>query len=55
MDDPDYAYVALTSAIAAFERTDRFAPITSRYDRWLRGEVQLTPEEELGRVLFLSE
>lgn len=55
LNDPEAAYVALTRAIAAFERTDVFAPFDSRYDRFLRGEAKLTDEEELGRVLFFSE
>jgi len=53
-DDTDTAYAAMTQAIAAFERTDTFAPFDSRYDRWLRGEIELTQEEELGRILFFS-
>ncbi|WP_134076957.1 cytochrome c peroxidase [Rhodovulum visakhapatnamense] len=53
--DPEAVYRAATSAIAAFEATDLFAPFDSRYDRYLRGEVQLTDEEELGRVLFFSQ
>jgi len=53
--DADLAYAAMTSAIAAFERTDAFAPFDSKYDRFLRGEYQMTREEELGRVLFFSE
>jgi cytochrome c peroxidase len=55
LDDPDRAYDAMTRAIAAFERTDAFAPFTSRYDRWLRGEIELTQQEDLGRVLFFSQ
>lgn len=51
---PDSAYDAMTRAIAAFERTDGFATFDSRYDRSLRGELTLTEEEELGRVLFFS-
>lgn len=51
---PDTGYDAMTRAIAAFERTDLFAPFDSRYDRSLRGEVELTEQEELGRVLFFS-
>lgn len=49
------AYDAMTQAIASFESTSLFAPFDSKYDRFLRGEVELTPEEELGRVLFTSE
>lgn len=55
LDDSDAAFAALTAAIAAFERTDRFAPFSSRYDRWLRGEITLTAEEDLGRTLFFSQ
>lgn len=55
LDDVSQAYTALTQAIAAFERTDTFAPFDSKYDRWLRGEAELTEEEDLGRLLFFSQ
>ncbi len=55
LDDADAAYGSMTQAIAAFERTKRFSPFDSKYDRFLRGEVELTKEEELGRLLFFSE
>lgn len=48
------AFDAMTKAIAAFERTDAFAPFDSKYDRYLKGEEKLTDQEELGRVLFFS-
>nr|WP_319948005.1 cytochrome c peroxidase [uncultured Shimia sp.] len=51
----DQAYDGMTKAIAAFERTDVFAPFDSKYDRYLRGEIALSKQEELGRVLFFSE
>ena len=54
-EDADGAYAAMTQAIAAFESTEEFAPFDSKYDRFLRGEVELTKEEELGRLLFFSE
>ncbi|MCR8722984.1 c-type cytochrome [Frigidibacter sp. SLM-1] len=53
-DDPKAAYAEITAAIAAFERTEQFQPFDSKYDRYLRGEVKLTDEEELGRLLFFS-
>lgn len=53
-DQPERAFRAITESIVAFERTDQFAPFDSRYDRYLRGEYQLTEEEELGRLLFFS-
>ncbi|MGA7269003.1 MAG: cytochrome-c peroxidase [Aestuariivirga sp.] len=52
--DDERAYAAMTQAIAAFERTPLFQPFDSKYDRALRGEYDLTEEEELGRVLFFS-
>lgn len=55
LTDPDAAYDALAEAIAAFEATETFAPFDSKYDRFLRGEVKLTREEDLGRVLFFSQ
>jgi cytochrome c peroxidase len=55
LEDVDAAYAAMTRAIAAFERTGIFAPFDSKYDRFLRGEAELTREEELGRLLFFSE
>ena len=53
-DEPERAFRAITESIVAFERTEQFAPFDSRYDRYLRGEYQLTEEEELGRLLFFS-
>ncbi|PLX38743.1 MAG: methylamine utilization protein MauG [Hyphomicrobiales bacterium] len=52
--EADTAYAAMTKSIAAFEMTPAFAPFDSKYDRYLRGEVKLTAEEELGQVLFFS-
>lgn len=53
-ENSDAAYEHMAQAIGAFERTKFFAPFNSKYDRSLRGEVKLTDEEELGRVLFFS-
>lgn len=53
--DADAAYAAMADAIAAFERTDLFAPFDSKYDRALRGEYTMTKEEELGQLLFFSQ
>ena len=54
-DDPEYAFRAITESIAAFERSAQFSTFDSKYDRFLRGEYELTGEEELGRVLFFSQ
>ena len=53
--DADQAYGAMTQAIASFEQDEQFAPFDSKYDRFLRGDYKMTPEEELGRVLFFSQ
>jgi len=54
LSDADTAYAAFTSALAAFERTELFAPFDSKYDRYLRGEYSPTEEETLGMTLFFS-
>ena len=53
-DDDPAAFAALRQALAAFERTPLFLAFDSRYDRYLRGELQLTAAEEEGRTLFFS-
>lgn len=53
-DKPDTAYAAMAESIGEFEKTDLFAPFDSRYDRYLRGEVELTDQESLGESLFFS-
>ncbi|MBR7888019.1 c-type cytochrome [Marinomonas sp. A79] len=55
LNDPKKGYSAITDAIASFEKTEMFMPFDSKYDRALRGEVKLTPQEELGKVLFFSQ
>lgn len=54
-DDAEHAYAAMAESIAAFEKTPLFAPFDSKYDRFLRGEAELTDQEELGRLLFFSQ
>ncbi|MEQ8726995.1 MAG: cytochrome c peroxidase [Sandaracinaceae bacterium] len=54
-DDPSAAYDAMTEAIAAFERTETFAPFDSKYDRILAGDEQFSFMELTGRSLFFSE
>lgn len=54
-DDTERAYRAIGECLAAFQATDTFAPFDSRYDRYLRGEYQMTEQEELGRKLFFSQ
>lgn len=48
-------YDAIKESIAAFEATDFFSPFDSKYDRYLKGDYQLSEQEELGMTLFFSE
>jgi cytochrome c peroxidase len=54
-DRPAKAYGKVGDAIQAFERTARFAPFNSRYDRYLEGQAVLTPQENRGREVFERE
>lgn len=54
-NDDAAAYGALTESIATFEKTDFFSPFDSKYDRYLRGEYELTAQEDLGMTLFFSQ
>ncbi len=53
-DDAEIAYAAMARSIAAFEETEFFAPFDSKYDRYLRGEYEMTSRENLGMTLFFS-
>jgi len=52
--DPVKAYDRMAQAIGEFEKTKQFAPFDSKYDRYLRGEYELTVLEDLGRSIFFS-
>jgi cytochrome c peroxidase len=43
---------AITRALASFQRT--LISANSRYDQFLRGEITLTAQEDLGRKLFMA-
>ncbi len=45
---------AITAAIAAFERSVEFSTFDSKYDRYLRGEYEMTRDEAVGREVFFS-
>jgi cytochrome c peroxidase len=55
LENVDRAYEAVGTSIQAFEETEFFSPFDSKYDRYLRGEYEMTTEEELGRTLFFSQ
>lgn len=52
LDDSEQAYRHVTDAIAAFERTARFSPFSSKFDAYLRGQVELSAQEARGFELF---
>lgn len=52
LDDVDTAFGHVTEVLAAFERTSVFAPFSSRYDRYLAGEIALTEPERRGLAIF---
>ena len=49
------ALYAVTTAIEHFEKSDTFSPFDSKYDRYLKGDYELTKQEDLGMTLFFSE
>ena len=50
--DPDAAFQAMANAIARFESSREFAPFSSKYDAYLRGETTLTDAEARALALF---
>lgn len=54
-DDPEDAYIKISEAIAAFERTDEFMPFSSKFDAVQAGEAEYTESEQRGFDLFVDE
>jgi cytochrome c peroxidase len=52
LDDDAQAYLYVSQAIAAFERSAAFAPFSSRFDEYLRGTGELSELEARGFELF---
>ncbi len=53
LDDSDTALARLGSALAAFERENpAFAPFSSKYDFFQKGQATLTAQEQRGLALF---
>lgn len=53
-DDIDEAYAAMTQAIAAFERTDTFAPFSAKWDAVQANASTFSNTEALGATLFTN-
>ena len=52
--DTDRIYAIMEKAIAEFEKHELFAQFSSKYDRALKGEVELTALEAKGKALFFD-
>ncbi|MFC2123186.1 cytochrome-c peroxidase [Bacteroidota bacterium] len=52
---PGTAFENMADAIAAYEMTPEVNPFSSKYDHWLRGEVELSEQELRGLMLFEAE
>ena len=51
---PDNLLSVITQSLATFQKGQNVAPFNSKYDKFLRGEISLSKEEEHGRLLFFS-
>src|SRR5262249_32707229 len=54
-DSAEKAFAAIADAIAAFESSSEVNPFSSKYDLYLQGKTELTPQERLGLELFEGE
>jgi len=52
--DADKIYAIMEKAIGEFEKQELFAPFSSKYDRALKGEAELTALESKGKALFFD-
>jgi len=52
--DTDKIYAIMEKAIGEFEKQALFAPFSSKYDRALKGEAELTALEAEGKALFFD-
>ncbi|MBT4482450.1 MAG: c-type cytochrome [Candidatus Latescibacteria bacterium] len=55
LSNPSTAFTNMADAIEAYEKTSEVSPFSSKYDRWLRGEMELSKQELLGLKLFEDE
>ncbi len=52
-DDPELAFKAIVWALEVYQQSPaEFYPFSSKYDAWLRRQVELSPAEERGRKAF---
>ncbi|MBN6065620.1 c-type cytochrome [Aggregatibacter actinomycetemcomitans] len=54
LQDEEKIYALMEQAIGAFEQQPLFAPFSAKYDKALKGEVQLSELEAQGKALFFD-
>ena len=52
--DSQTAFQRISQSLFAYEASARFAPFASRFDDYLRGKAQLSPQEARGLALFVD-
>lgn len=52
--DPTGAFERIARAVSAYEQSAEVNPFSSKYDAFLKGKAQLTPQEALGLGLFVG-
>jgi len=55
LSNPATAFINMSDAIEAYEKTSEVSPFNSKYDHFLRGEAELTIQEQRGFALFVAE
>ncbi|MBW1897401.1 MAG: cytochrome-c peroxidase [Deltaproteobacteria bacterium] len=55
LSNPGTAFAFMADAIAAYEKTSEVSPFSSKYDHWLKGEIELTEQEMRGLKLYEAE
>ena len=53
--NPSKAFANMADAIEAYEKTSEVSPFSSKYDHWLRGDIELSQQELRGLRLFEAE
>jgi len=55
LSNPSTAFTNMADAIEAYEKTSEVSPFSSKFDHWLRGEIELSEHELRGLNLFEAE
>jgi len=55
LSSPEETLNHFADAVEAFERTSEVSPFSSKYDMWLKGEIELSEQELRGLNIFEAE